>query len=432
MMNELFNFLSPTNPLYQLVLGAALGAFVGLRREIDNKTKKHDVFMGFRTMALMSTLGVISTLFEPMPYLPAVCFSGLLVFLAIAYANGALKLKLVGLTSEISALIMFWIGVLIGYEQQVLAIILTIFIGGLNAFKDDLHRFAGTINDKEWIGALQLLIVSGAILPFLPREPIDPFGMIVPFNIWFLVIMISAIGFMGYFLTKYIGVKRSVALTAFLGSIVSSTAVTTSMADQSKRANLTGIFTVGVLVAVATMQIRVAIEIVAWGTPEMTKALIVIPLSMAVAATTMAGYFFWKTNKKHKFTKPDTNTPQANVNLQSPFELGPALKFGGVFVLVLLALAFGQKYFGDSGVYAAAFFSGFVDVDAIVLSSLESVKLGEMDPVLAERAILIAVAVNNLVKILYVAVLGNRKMVSKVAVGIVVTTMVGVLTWFIW
>jgi uncharacterized membrane protein (DUF4010 family) len=204
------------------------------------------------------------------------------------------------------------------------------------------------------------------------------------------------------------------------------------MADQSKRAKLTGIFTVGVLVAVATMQVRVAVEIIAWGTPEMTKALIAIPISMAVTATAMASYFFWRTNKKHQFTKPNTKTPQADVNLQSPFELGPALKFGAVFVLVLLALAFGQKYFGESGVYAAAFFSGFVDVDAIVLSSLESVKLGEMDPLLAERAILIAVAVNNLVKILYVAVLGSRKMVGKVAFGIIVTTLVGVLTWFLW
>jgi len=375
---------------------------------------------------------VISTFFEPMPYLPAVCFGGLLTFLAIAYANGAFKLKLVGMTSEISALVMFWIGVLVGYEEQILAIILTIFIGGLNAFKDELHRFAGTISDKEWLGALQLLIVSGAVLPFLPRDPIDPLGMIVPFNIWFLVIMISGIGFMGYFLTKYIGVRGSVALTAFLGSIVSSTAVTTSMADQSKRAKLTGIFTVGVLVAVATMQIRVAIEIVAWGTPEMAKSLIAIPLSMAVAAAAMAGYFFWKTNQKHKFNEPNISAPTTDVELVSPFELGPALKFGGVFVLVLLALAFGQKYFGDSGVYAAAFFSGAVDVDAIVLSSLESVKLGEMEPILAERAILIAVAVNNLVKILYVAVLGNRRMVGKVGVGILVTTSVGVLTWLVW
>ncbi len=55
-----------------------------------------------------------------------------------------------------------------------------------------------------------------------------------------------------------------------------------------------------------------------------------------------------------------------------------------------------------------------------------------MDPLLAERAILIAVAVNNMVKILYVAVLGNRKMVGKVGVGISVTTLVGFLAWLVW
>jgi len=429
---DLSQIFAPDNPIYQICVGALLGAFVGLRREIDNQQKPHSVFMGFRTMALMSTLGVVSTLFEPMPYLPAVCFSGLLMFLAIAYANGTFRLKLVGMTSEISAIFMFWIGVLVGYEQQVIAILLTIFIGGLNAFKDELHNFAKTISTREWVGALQLLIVSGAVLPFLPREPIDPMGILVPFNIWFLVIMISGVGFLGYFLTKYIGVKRSVGLTAFLGSIVSSTAVTTSMADQSKRAKLTGIFTVGVLIAVATMQVRVALEIVAWGTPEMIQALLPIPLSMAVAAAVMAGYFFWRTNRKHKFSNPSAKSPKADIELQSPFELGPAIKFGGVFIVVLLALAFGQKYFGESGVYMAAFLSGFVDVDAIVLSSLESVKLQEMDPLLAERAILIAVAVNNMVKILYVAVLGNKKMVGKVGVGITITTLVGVLTWLVW
>lgn len=425
-------FFEPSNPLYQLLLAAGLGAFVGLRREIENKSKSHPVFMGFRTMALMSTLGAVSTLFPLMPYLPAVCFFGLLIFLAIAYANGALRLKLIGMTSELSAMFMFWIGVLIGHEQQVLAVLLTVFLGGLNAFKDELHGFAHTISKKEWVGALQLLMISGAMLPFLPREPIDPMGILVPFNIWLLVIMISGVGFLGYFLTKYIGVKRSVTLTAFLGAIVSSTAVTTSMADQSTRAKLTGIFTVGVLIAVATMQVRVAFEILAWGTPEMIKALLPVPLTMALAAAAMAGYFFYQTNRKHKFTTPSVKQPSTEVDLRSPFEMGPALKFGGVFVVVLLALAFGQKYWGDSGVYAAAFLSGFVDVDAIVLSSLESQKLNEMSAPLAENAIIIAVVVNNLVKILYVAVLGNRKMVGKVAVGLVVTTLVGMLTWLAW
>lgn len=388
--------------------------------------------MGFRTMALMSTFGVITTLFSTMPYLPAVGFMGLMIFLAIAYANGAFRMNMIGLTSELCAVFMFWIGVLIGFEQLIPAIILTVLIGSLNAFKEELHGFAKTISPKEWIGALQLLMVSGAILPFLPREPIDPLGILVPFNIWFLVILISGVGFVGYFLTKYIGVKRSVALTAFLGAVVSSTAVTTSMAAQSKKANLTGIYTVGVLIAVATMQVRVALVILALASAELTRDIIIAPLTMAAGAGLMAAYFLYKTNKKHNFG-PKNNAPKtAKVDLESPFELGPAMKFGGVFILVLLALTLGQKYLGESGVYAAAFFSGFVDVDAIILSSLESAKLGEMTPLLAERAIMIAIVINNLVKILYVAVLGNKKMVKKVAVGITIPSIIGVLAWMLW
>ncbi len=429
-MNELFQILSPDNHIYQFLLAVLLGAFVGLRRELEAQNKKKESFMGFRTMSLMSSLGVVSTFFPEMPYLPAVCFVGLLMFLGIAYANGTFRLKLIGMTSEISALFMFWVGVLIGYEQQVLAVILTVFIGSLNAFKEELHHFAGTISPKEWSGALQLLILSGAVLPFLPQQPVDPWGVLVPFNIWFLVILISAIGFLGYFSTKYMGVKGGIPLVAFLGSIVSSTAVTTSLADQSKRSKLTGIFTVGILLAVATMNIRVAAEIIFWGTPAMIQSLVFIPLFMFFAGLVAASYFFHETNKKHQFSTK-TKGMTSELHLQSPFEIVPALKFGGIFVVVLIALALGQKYLGDSGVYAAAFFSGFVDVDAIVLSTLESVKLGEMPQPLAERAIILAVMVNNAVKILYVAILGGRKLVAKVSMGIGFTIAAGFVAVFL-
>ncbi len=429
---DISSFFDSGEHLYQLLIAVALGAFVGLRRELEAQNKKQTSFMGFRTMALISTFGVISTFFPTLPYLPVVFFFSLLVFVAIAYTNGAFNLKLVGITSEISALFMFWIGVLIGYEQQVLAVILTIFIAGLNGFKDELHNFAGTISPKEWSGALQLLAISGAVLPFLPREPIDPMGILVPFNVWFLVILISGIGFMGYFFSKYLGVKGGIPLTAFLGSIVSSTAVTTSLSDQSKRANLTGIFTVGILIAVATMQIRVAAEVFLWGSPEIIRAVAPIPIAMSLSAFACAIYFFYQTGKKHKFSQTKSKTPESKVSLHSPFEIMPAIKFGGVFILVLFALAVGQKYLGDSGVYAAAFFSGFVDVDAIVLSSLESVKLGEMEPKLAQNAIIIASIVNTLVKIFYVAILGSKKLVKKVSIGILITVAAGLCAHLIW
>lgn len=414
------------NPIIELFTAALLGAFLGIRRETVAQSSHKKSFMGFRTMTLLASMGALSTFFPEMKYLPAVFFAGVVVFLERAYTNGAFNLKRIGLTSEFSAIFIFWIGVLVGKEQAVLAIILTIYLSVINEFKKELHSFIGAINQKEWIGALQLLTLSGAVLPFLPKDPIDPWGVLVPFNIWFLVILISGIGFFGYFLTKIFGAKGGIPLTGFLGATVSSTAVTTSMASQSKRAGITGIFAVGILIAIATMHLRVIGEIILWGGGVIPSKFFLVPFSMTVVAGLYAFYHFKKTSKNHNLSKI-----ASDVKLKSPFEIKPALKFGIFFVVVLLALAIGQKYLGNSGVYVASILSGLVGVDAIVLSSLESVKLGEMSSNMAQNAIGLAIFVNTLIKILYISILGSKKLVKKMSVSIVIICLVGVGVLFL-
>ncbi len=415
--------LSINNPILSFFTAAMLGAFLGIRRQMMGKSKKHKSFMGLRTMTLLSTMGAVSTFFpEKLPYLPIVFFIGLIALITVVYANGAMKLKRIGLTSELTAFIVFWIGVLVGSQQQTLAIILTIFIAILNGFKVQLHNFANTLKPNEWTGALQLLVISGAILPFLPQTPIDPWGAIIPFNIWLLVILISGIGFLGYFLTKFLGAKGGIPMTGFLGAIVSSTAVTTSMATQSKQSKLTGIFSVGILIAVATMQLRVVIEILIWGNNKINLTTIFVPLAMSFVAMIFSIYFFKITSKKHNLS-----AVKSDVKLESPFKLIPALQFGLAFVIVLLALSFGKKYLGSSGIYMTSILSGFVDVDAIVLSTLESVRNGKMETKIAENAISLAIFMNTLIKILYVSILGSKKLTKKIAISLSAVCLVGTL-----
>jgi uncharacterized membrane protein (DUF4010 family) len=243
----------------------------------------------------------------------------------------------------------------------------------------------------------------------------------VPFNVWLLIVLISGIGFVGYFLIKYIGAQGGIPLTGFLGGIVSSTAVTISMATRSKEANLPNIFSGGVLIALATMQLRVVAEILILGS-EVALSFLMIPIIMSVASSIFAVYFFWKSKSKKTpfFQRPE------RVKLTSPFEIVPALKFGLIFVAVLFMLAIGQRYFGDSGVYVAAFLSGVVDIDAIVLSSLESVKLGELSSIVAYNAIAVALFTNTLVKVGYVGIMGSRGVFRKVSIATVLVTLVGI------
>lgn len=416
--------LSANNPIVVLFIAALLGAFLGIRQEMQNQEKKERSFMGLRTMIMLSTFGAISTFFpEKIPYLPVVFFGGLMLLITVIYANGAFNFKRIGLTSELTALMLFWIGVLVGWEQQTLAIILTIFMAVLNGFKNELHNFANTLNPREWTGALQLLVISGAVLPFLPREAIDPWGAIIPFNIWMLVILISGIGFLGYFLTKFLGAKGGIPMTGFLGAIVSSTAVTTSMAAQSKKSQITGIFAVGILIAVATMQVRVVIEILLWGDGHIDISAMLVPFVMAIVATLFSLYFFKKTAKKHNLS-----TIKSDVKLESPFELIPALQFGGAFIIVLIGLQIGSEHLGDSGIYVTSILSGFVDVDAIVLSTLESVRNGKMEAKTAQTAIGLAIFMNTLIKIAYVSLLGSKKLTRKIAISLFTVCTAGAIT----
>jgi uncharacterized membrane protein (DUF4010 family) len=419
-MSELFSF---SNPIIQLLTACLLGGFLGMRREIDTKRfTVNNEFMGFRSLSLIALVGTVSTFFPSLPYLPVVFFSALIILMTIAYYHGRFKLGIYGMTTELSSLCVFWIGVLLGQGPSGAfpAIIVTMFLAIINAYKYSLHDFIRTLTKTEWSGALQLGFISAIVLPLLPTVAIDPFGVFVPFKVWLLVVLISGIGFIGYFLVKYLGFRGGVPLIGFLGSITSSVAVTVSMSNQSKKFNFPNIFAGGVMIALATMQLRVVGVVFFLGT-EALRLFLFIPALMSLVCYAFGFYYSFVLSKKSHSDKLDKNI----MKLQSPFELGPALKFGVIFVSVLFALALGQKYLGESGVYVAAVLSGVVDVDAIVLSSLEALKLGELSTAVAKNSILLAVFVNTLTKSAFVYFLATRDLFYRVTIGVLAASLVG-------
>ena len=422
----MLDVFSTNNPLLELLIAVLLGAFLGLHREMAaQKSVKNKTFMGLRTMMLLCFMGAFSTLFPSLPSLPIVFFGALFLLVAIAYAHGSFVKDKIGITLELSALMTFWIGVLVGWEYQILAILVTLFLAAIDAFRKSLHHFAETLEQGEWFGAFELLALSGAVLPFLPRTAVDPWGIFVPFNIWLLVMLISGIGFVGYFLIKYLGARGSIPLIGFLGSVVSSTATTISLAEQSTRYKMYSIFAGGILIAIATMQLRAIVEIVLVGTGGFS-AFLSVPAAIAFSSALCAAYFFLQSKREvHWWSK------EPKVSYTSPFRLGPALKFALLFVVVLFALAFGQKYFGASGAYVTAFFSGLIDIDAIILSSLEAVRAGGISHEVAQNSMAIAIFCNTLVKIGFVAVLGGKELFKRVAGSIVFVTAIGAGAFFL-
>jgi len=460
--------------IMQLVIAVFAGAFVGIQREMYISEKKDELeFSWMRTNIFLAVLGVISTFFVTMPYMPVVLFLAVLVLIGISHTAGSFKLWRPWMTSELSAFIIFWVWVLIWLWQEAIAIIIVIVLTWVNTFRSHIDNFVDALNHKEWLAALQLLVFSGAVLPILPNKPItdllagtkfeliktvewaertfsglafEVLGDINLFKVWLFVLFISGIGFVGYFLSKFIWAKWWIPIAAFLWALSSSTAVTVSLAAQEKDAQkskfseLTSlIFATWILIWISTMMLRVILWIFVIWWLSLGYWVFYIPLAMAIFSVILAIYYMRKYNLE---AKKAWNT-KASIKLSSPFEIWPAIQFGGFYVMISVLMntaLYYQEILKQSvtwlsenmPIYIISFISGFADVDAIYIKASALVSDGKLTPAAGVIAITIAVIMNTLVKILYIKISASEYLGKLMMKLIWAVCLVGaVVTYFV-
>ena len=90
---------------------------------------------------------------------------------------------------------------------------------------------------------------------------------------------------------------------------------------------------------------------------------------------------------------------ESDVEVSNPFELGPAIKFGILYAVILLVAKAAQFYFQDTGVYVASILAGLTDVDAITISMAELAGAqGGVALSTGARAVVLAAISNTVVK----------------------------------
>ncbi|NQV91233.1 DUF4010 domain-containing protein, partial [Candidatus Woesearchaeota archaeon] len=114
---------------------------------------------------------------------------------------------------------------------------------------------------------------------------------------------------------------------------------------------------------------------------------VLIPMSVLAVITAIFSYFLWKKSKDIK----------GKVELTSPFTIGPALKFGAFFAVILALVKLADVYLATSGVYIVSFISGFADVDAITVS-LSQLAKDTLSFDIARNGIVLAALTNVAVK----------------------------------
>jgi uncharacterized membrane protein (DUF4010 family) len=411
--------------LWDLLAALGIGLIIGIERGWSGrKEDEGDRIAGIRTFSLVGLLGGIwakMTTFVN-DWILAVIFLAFASLVTASYIieKNVQKNKDIGITTEVSLLLTFSLGAWGAFGYHAYALGTAVIVIGFLSLKPVLHRWLRMIEVKEIYAGIQLLIISVIMLPLLPNQGYGPWQTLNPYWIWWMVVLISGLSFIGYILIKHLGKRIGTILTAITGAIASSTAVTLSLAQFAKKqkSGSTTIFTAGVLIASAIMFIRVFVEVAVVNVSLLHP--LWIPLTLMLLIVTGGGVWLFK---KHK----TADASDMDLELKNPLRFFTALQFGVLLALILLLATAMQHWFGEKGIYLLALFSGLMDVDAITLS-LSRMAVDDIQPLTASSGIIISVITNTLVKtVLFASAAGYKK--SKPLIWItLLTALAGIIT----
>jgi len=406
-----------------ILLGTALaiGLLIGVERGWKSReVKEGERIAGLRTYGITGLLGGGAGLLAQ--YLDAIVLG--FVFLAFTGAVTAAYIMRrnssddVSITGLVSLLLTFVLGTLATLDHASLAASAAVVTALLLRFKDVLHGWLRRLERRELHAVLQLLLISVVLLPVLPDQGYGPWQVLNPYEIWWMVVLIASISFVGYFTMKIAGPEKGAVMTALAAGMASSTALTLHFARLSrKQASMKNLLASGILIASGTMFPRVVL-IASLINPALFVALL-IPMTVMTVVTLFSVVIVWRKNGQRSPDKP--------THLSNPLELKPALFFGGVLVLVMLLGKATMDYFGESGLYLLAAVSGIADVDAINLT-LSRMSVTELSLDVVVWGIVIASASNSLLKGLLAVFVGGTSLALRVLLPLFVTAGAGLTT----
>lgn len=404
----------------QLGIALALGLLIGLER--GWRTRDLDDGMrvaGLRTYGLIGLLGGLSGILAQQvhPLLIGFVFLGLSAVLLLSYSKSLNKFEDLSITGMVAALITYVLGVLTVFGHVTLTSATAVIITALMSFKPLLHGWLKKLEQQELNATLQLLLISVVMLPILPNQGYGPWAAFNPYHIWWMVVLIAGISYLGYFANKIVGQQHGPLLTGALGGLVSSTAVTLNLSRLSVQfPHQENALAAGILTACATMFARMLL-LTSIMNPILFQ-LLLPALAVMCLFTYLMAFIFWRSASDLKTTE--------EVKLENPFQLGMALKFGAFLAIILFFSMLLKVYFGDRGTYFMAAAAGLADVDPVTLSMSQMSKVG-LDLSVAARAILTAVSVNSGVKSVFAWNIGGRGLGVRVGGALTVAVVAGLM-----
>ena len=407
--------------LTNFLLVVIFSLLIGLeQRKKHIETEFESLFGTDRTFTLIGIMGFI--LYVLMPQNLLLFFAGgiiIALLLGIYYYNKIKIRNQWGFTSIIIAIITYCLAPLVYLQPEWLVTLIVVTILIFAELKETLFNFSKKFNRDEFIILAKFLIIAAIILPLLPHSPISKGLDISPYQVWLAIVAVSAISYFSYLLKKFAFPDSGIILSAVLGGLYSSTATTIILAKKSREERNEIKISAGIIAATATMYIRILILAFIFNAEI---ALILLPYFIVfIAASVIIVLFFL-------YRKNTNNGTVLNVeNVQNPLEFKTALIFGLLFSFFAVLTKFVVANYGDIGINILSFVVGVTDIDPYILNLFQKVG-GNLNAGIIFKATIIATASNNLIKMVYAIILGNKEIKHQVIAGFSILIIISIVS----
>jgi uncharacterized membrane protein (DUF4010 family) len=382
----------------------ALSLFFGFAFEEFFGDDEPPVPGGIRTFPLISLVGAALYLVEPhytLAFIAGLFVLGAWIYLYIQAvlehgrkpADGPLIVPACVLVAYVLGPIALTQPLWISFALVVGAVLLV----GSRAW---LHALVARVPKEEAITLGQFLLLVGVVLPLLYNAPAIPHTDLTPFKVWLAVVAVSTLSYASYLLQRFVLPGSGAIVAAALGGLYSSTATTVVLARTAHDEGVTSEITAGIVVATAMMYLRMVVVVVIFNV-ALARAILVPMLVLVIISVAIAALVA----RVGPSAKPTTTTAILPSN---PLQLGTALIFAALLIVISLVSNWVQAHAGAHGVLALAAVVGFTDIDPFVVSLAQG-GAANIGIAFSAVAIVVASSSNNLLKAVYTLVFSRRR-----------------------
>lgn len=414
-MNTDWNYILPG-----LLTALGIGLLIGLVRERRKDDPAHGPSAaGLRTHALTALMAAVAWQVDRGVYLVVLVAVAALVF--ASYRRSAEHD--VGLTGEIALLFTTVLGAM-AMRSPSLAAALGVAVAVLLHAKAAMHRFTReVVSERELRDGLLLAASALIVLPLLPREAVDPWGVLKPAELWKLVVLVMAAGVAGHVAQRLVGARFGMPVAGFFAGFASSTAAVAGFGQRAKASPALRRYAVSAALFANLGSLLLLAAVLAAGNLTLLRASTWPLLAAALTLMATGAFGLWKA---------PAEAAQSQAAQTRAFKLSHALLFAVAVAGLLLLTAWLRELVGDRGALLATAIAAMAELQAAAvavgqLAAAQALTLPE-----ARWGIVALLATSSVAKSVLAFVSGGGAYGMRVMSGLLaMTTAAAVAAWLL-